>query len=253
MVTRDETTSVNMVDGKSVEELALDAESAIRDGMKNDDTVAIESGLAGKVEMLDAGHSWVYDVRNYQRSKINNNMLRSQLQKTDTDVTSAHYGRRVFTTENLEAKGLRPVKGTFKCFLHKDSPDREKWNQMGYAVCPAGSLASPSNQESHAKRTHKAEWAAIQAEAERTRQQKADQLADLNIAALLRAQGITPEAPVAAPVAAAPVVVAPVVAAQPEEEFSPSSGTCPKCDWTNDSPKPQSRRMSFFHHNKTHE
>jgi hypothetical protein len=200
MVTRDEATTVNMVDGKSVEELALDAESAIRDGMKDADTVAIDSGLSGSVEMLDAGHSWVYDVRNYDRSKVNNNMLRTQLQKTDTDVTSAHYGRRVFTTENLWAKGLRPVKGTFKCFLHKDSPDREKWNTMGYAVCPAGSLASPSNQESHAKRTHKAEWAAIQAEAERTRQQKADQLADLNIAALLAQQATT-----------APPVVAPVV------------------------------------------
>jgi hypothetical protein len=252
MVTRDEATTVNMVDGKSVEELALDAESAIRDGMKDADTVAIDSGLSGSVEMLDAGHSWVYDVRNYDRSKVNNNMLRTQLQKTDTDVTSAHYGRRVFTTENLWAKGLRPVKGTFKCFLHKDSPDREKWNTMGYAVCPAGSLASPSNQESHAKRTHKAEWAAIQAEAERTRQQKADQLADLNIAALLAQQAATAP-PVVAPVVAAPVETAPEVAAQPVEEFSPSSGTCPKCDWTNDSPKPQSRRMSFFHHNKTHE
>jgi hypothetical protein len=223
MVTRDEATTVNMVDGKSVEELALDAESAIRDGMKDADTVAIDSGLSGSVEMLDAGHSWVYDVRNYDRSKVNNNMLRTQLQKTDTDVTSAHYGRRVFTTENLWAKGLRPVKGTFKCFLHKDSPDREKWNTMGYAVCPAGSLASPSNQE-----------------------------ADLNIAALLAQQAATAP-PVVAPVVAAPVETAPEVAAQPVEEFSPSSGTCPKCDWTNDSPKPQSRRMSFFHHNKTHE
>jgi len=251
-----------MVDGKSVEELALDAESAIRDGMKNDDTVAIERGLAGKVEMLDAGHSWVYDVRNYQRSKINNNMLRSQLQKTDTDVTSAHYGRRVFTTENLWAKGLQPVKGTFKCFLHKDSPDRAKWNQMGYAVCPAGSLASPSNQESHAKRTHKAEWAAIQAEAERTRQQKADQLADLNIAALLRAQGITPEAPVAAD----PVVVAPewtpslivedsLPTVVTDPAWTPSSGTCQQCDWKygGASKKAGGRRAAYYSHKKSHE
>ena len=248
MVTREEATTVNMVDGKSVEELALDAESAIRDGLQTGDSVVIEGGLGGSVEILDAGHSWVYDVRNYQRSKVNNNMLRTQLTKLDTDVTSSHYGKRVFTTENLWNKGLMPAKGTFKCFLHKDAPERAKWDTMGYAVCPAGSLASPSNQESHAKRTHKAEWAAIETEKEQQRLDRRDQLDSLNLQALLRQQ----EAVVTAPAG----VTQPTEETQaPEEPVAPwtaSSGWCPKCESTSGAPKAKSRSALYYAHKKKH-
>lgn len=248
-----EASTIQVVDGKSIEELALDAESAIRDGYQSGDNLSIDSGVSGGIEILDAGHSWVYDVRNYQRSKVNNNMLRTQLQKTDVDVSSDHFGKRVFTTENLWAKGLSPKKGDIKCFLHKESPDRAKWDDMGYAVCPAGSLASPSNAVSHARRTHKAEWAAVAEDKERARNDLRDQLDRANLAALLRAQELAAPPPVVAPEPVTESVQENETHIGAPESFSASSGTCFKCDWTSEAPKAASRSNAYYKHRHIHE
>ena len=243
---------IRNVDGKNVEELALDAEDAIRDGMGDTDSVEIGNGLSGAVEMIDAGHSYVYDVRDGDRSKVNNNMLRTQLTKTDTDVTSPHYGKRVFTTENLWAKGIKPTKGTFKCFLHRDAPDRAKHDALGFAVCPAGNLASPSNQESHAKRTHKAEWASIEADATRVRQEKRDELDTLNLAMLRKS--LEADAPTTDPAPAPAAGASPVPAVAVQGDWTASSGTCQQCDWAygGESTKKGTIKTAYYKHNKEH-
>jgi hypothetical protein len=85
--------TTDQLNNTSVEELALKAEDAIRDGVKTGDSVSLGDGMSGTIEVLDAGHSWVWDIRNGDRSKVNNNMLRTQLDKRDPDTNL-----RVFTT-----------------------------------------------------------------------------------------------------------------------------------------------------------
>jgi len=220
------------VDGIAVEELALDAQETIRDGLKNEDSVSFGDGISGSVTMSDAGLVMVYDLRDYEPSKVNRNMLTTQLGKTDTDVTSPWFGKRVFTTRNLAAEGKLPKRGTFKCFLHREAPDRAKYDALGFATCPAGSISSPANQESHAKSRHKAEWASIEADKARIREERRDKLDEANLNALLAQQNDRPRRE------------------ENPTEVSDYAVFCGSCGWFSDAKTSNSRKASLYKHTK---
>tara|TARA_S200002703_G_C3795256_1_gene245524 strand:- start:39 stop:749 length:711 start_codon:yes stop_codon:yes gene_type:complete len=231
--------TTDQLNNTSVEELALKAEDAIRDGVKTGDSVSLGDGMSGTIEVLDAGHSWVWDIRNGDRSKVNNNMLRTQLDKRDPDTNL-----RVFTTNPNHPGMPKPTVGQYKCILHKDERTTEH-DRMGFVVCKKSNLISPSEVENHASRRHQNEWRQIKEAEARVRNERNERIQELQLERLL-AQTQSEPAPVPAP-APVEVVADAETSMQSPEEFR----TCPDCDeWTNDNPKIASRRMSFRHHTK---
>jgi len=91
------------LEGTSVHELALEAQDAIDDtdlkvGEFTHTPTADDPYATIVEEASSAGKSVVYDIRNGEASIVNNNMLPSQLGKTDPET-----GKRIFTTRQADA------------------------------------------------------------------------------------------------------------------------------------------------------
>jgi len=149
-----------------IEEMMRDAEKAAEPGDIVQDPVVNRGSEdapfpAVLKDLSSAGYVYVYDTRTAERSIINRNMLRSALRKVRPD------GSTVFT---IHKPAFEPARGTYKCMLHKDAPNRKHYDEMGFATCPKANLRSPYQVEQHMKHRHKQEYAAI--EAERLRNEK---------------------------------------------------------------------------------
>ena len=69
-------------------------------------------------------------------------------------------GTRAFTTRKEEAP--EPYVGTWNCYLHKDDPNRGKWETMGFPTCPKNHIPNKMQVEQHMRRKHKIEWAGME-------------------------------------------------------------------------------------------
>lgn len=188
------------------EELALLAQDAISPGME-DDLVQMPSketpwGITIK-EMESAGWVTVWDKFTGEPSKVNRNMLETQLLKVNDD------GLRCFTTVK---PAIKPWRGSTPCMLHPDSEDRSLYDDMGLPVCKSGNLASEFQMRLHMEHRHKNEWAQLQD----IEQQKVDEEERLVRQALIRAN--TPTEDLSIPVAAVNEAAPPVEVAAPVEE-----------------------------------
>ena len=188
------------------EELALLAQDAISPGME-DDLVQMPSketpwGITIK-EMESAGWVTVWDKFTGEPSKVNRNMLETQLLKVNDD------GLRCFTTVK---PAIKPWRGSTPCMLHPDSEDRSAYDRMGLPVCKSGNLASEFQMRLHMEHRHKNEWAQLQD----IEQQKVDEEERLVRQALIRAN--TPTEYLSIPVAAVNEAAPPVEVAAPVEE-----------------------------------
>ena len=105
-----------------------------------------------------AGYVYVYDTENRERSVVNRNMLESQLQKMRPDDT------RYFTTVK---PNIEPKRGTLKCLLHSDDPDRGQYDIWGFATCNKSNLVSEFQVNRHVQIRHRMEWQTIYEERER--------------------------------------------------------------------------------------
>jgi hypothetical protein len=114
----------------------------------------IETPMVVK-SLTSAGYRWIYDTVTGMRSLTNLNMLPAQLKKQRPD------GTPVFT---VQKPAVAPRQGTQKCLLHKDDPDRAHYEALGFSECPKANLPSPFMVERHMMRRHPAEWATIQQE-----------------------------------------------------------------------------------------
>jgi hypothetical protein len=140
--------------------------------------------LAGMVvaDMSSAGWSMLYDTVTRESSVVNNNMKAAQLKATRSD------GSLVFTAVK-PSQG--PRRGSIKCFLHEDQPDRAKYAEMGFAACPKASLPNQYQADNHARNRHRDEWRAVEAEREAL-----ERVEDRKVAqAMLQAVGATATAP----------------------------------------------------------
>jgi len=113
--------------------------------------------MVGKVS--SAGYVKMYDTRTGDVSLTNYNMLPMQLRKRRED------GSLVFTTRD---PGFRPNRGTYKCLLHKDNPNREKYDSMGLALCQKSNLTNQFQVMRHMQKRHKMEWEAIELDRKQT-------------------------------------------------------------------------------------
>lgn len=116
--------------------------------------------------VTSAGYVTVYDTQTREPSVVNQDLLGFQLRKLRAD------GTRAFT--RIKPKSA-PVRGTLKCMLHPDNPQRREYDGIGFKTCPKANLMTPFDVENHMKARHKKEWATL--EAERMRTEKAEERA----------------------------------------------------------------------------
>jgi len=105
-----------------------------------------------------AGYVYVYDNETGERSVVNRNMLETQLSKLRPD------GTRFFTTVK---PAFEPQRGTLKCLLHKDDPERWQYDEWGFAVCNKSNLISEFQVNRHVQIRHRMEWQTIYEEREK--------------------------------------------------------------------------------------
>lgn len=98
----------------------------------------------------------VYSMQNGEPIQIPSYMLEHVLAKKLDD------GRDAFTAFPEKAPVFQ--RGTVKCFLHVNSPDRMILEEIGLggASCPAEHLASVYSKRIHGQHRHRQEWAAYQ-------------------------------------------------------------------------------------------
>lgn len=155
--------------------------AALGKGVINDGS---DPGLPVPIVMdnlKSAGYSIVWDRKTGEPSLVNNNMLLAQIRKRHEDGTLA------FVTVKPP---IEPIRGTYKCLLHPDQPDRARYTQLGLPVCPKSNLTSPFQVTQHMKKRHKTAWDTL--EEERTRQEKVEER-EFQKALLLAARGVNPD------------------------------------------------------------
>lgn len=109
-----------------------------------------------------AGYVYIYDTKSGEPSVINRNMLASKLKQKRVD------GSFVFSMKQT----VTPVRGTYKCLLHPESPNRANYDSLGFPVCRKCNLTSPFQVERHMQKRHKQEWETIKAEKEKQERQE---------------------------------------------------------------------------------
>ena len=137
------------------------------------------------------GYVVVYHRVTREPSIILLDALAKQLKKIDPET-----GQLAF---QLERPKSPPYRGTLKCYLHADDPDRPKWDQFGFVTCRKHNLPSDYQREMHMQRKHRMEWQAIQrdrTERDRAERREFEQLLMKQIVA-----GVTLDPKVAAAIA----------------------------------------------------
>ena len=104
-------------------------------------------------EVTSAGYVTIYDRVTGDPSIVNRNMLPNVLKKKNPET-----GSLVFT---LRDPGFRPKQGTYKCDLHKESPLREKFDELGVPTCRKSNLKTEWDKMRHMQRRHSQESAAF--------------------------------------------------------------------------------------------
>ena len=113
--------------------------------------------------LASAGYVPVWDTQTGEPSVVNRNLLGFQLRKLRGD------GTRAFTRIKPNRD---PVRGTLKCMLHPDSPDRSRYAAIGFKSCPKANLMTPFDVENHMKARHRKEWSTLESERLRTEREE---------------------------------------------------------------------------------
>jgi len=153
---------IDPADIPMIEEQARDAQSAAEPvGTKVGDNVPGAKDWGAEHMKVStstgAGWVWVYDTVTREPSKINRNWLAKQLAKKRPD------GSFYFTTVRPKQG---PRRGTIKCMLHPDAPNRDHYDEMGFSTCPKHNLPNKHQQMQHMKNKHSQEWITIKEETE---------------------------------------------------------------------------------------
>ncbi len=144
---------------KSIQEELRDAKVVEIPSELKKDTI-IESGdvdLGGErmtvTELSNAGYIYVWDTRTFERAPVLSYMLPAKLRDKRPD------GSFIWTTN--DPKRL-PKRGTLKCYLHKDSPEREEFDKMGLRVCKKSNIINVFEVKQHMIKKHPKEYQAIE-------------------------------------------------------------------------------------------
>ena len=212
------------------------------------------NGVPGSVvsDLLSAGHTILYDTITREPSVVNHNMLFTQLEAKRDD------GSLVFTRIKPSEP---PWRGNFKCFLHKDQPDRAHYDRMGFKTCKKATMPNQYQADNHARNRHRDEWRAVEAERE-SRERKEDRDAQQAMIRAVSVQGTLEQPPVAPVGVRVPdtsaVTIVPSTDIPPPDNVIPvqdlvftpvpRSGQCELCDWASTATKSPSRKAALKRH-----
>ena len=140
---------------KLIEEMLRDAKGTTR---QNERVIHSGSGDLPApmiMQVKDSGIVTIYEVKTGEELHVLRNMLGQLLGATDPD------GSLRFTTVK---PNITPKRGTLKCRLHAESPDREHYNELGLPVCRKANITAPYMVIQHMRKRHPTAWAIIEAE-----------------------------------------------------------------------------------------
>ena len=163
------TTDVTVSDPSILEQLLDMDATGTTSGSSMDVNQVVHGGDAEldapmRISSIDeAAYLWVWHVETGARSRVNANMLQSQLSKKLED------GRRAFTTVDPQ---IPQAKGTVLCRLHADAPDRAIWAAMGFPTCRKSNLRNEMELDLHMKHRHKSEYGEMSARADRSEREE---------------------------------------------------------------------------------
>jgi len=139
-------------------------------------------------EISGAGYVYVWDTRTFEKIPILYYMLPSKLRSRREDGSF-----RFTTTEPKE----KPYRGTIKCMLHADSPNRKHFDELGFRVCPKSNITNQHQLRLHMMHRHRQEWTAIEQERQDKERQEDRALQRLLLSNQLKQ--VEKEAPLEAP------------------------------------------------------
>ena len=117
---------------------------------KGDET--LEAPMTVK-ELTSAGYVYVWDSRTYEKAPVLRYMLSEVLRRRRKD------GSFIWTTN--DPKKL-PKRGTHKCLLHEDNPNRKEYDKMGLRVCRKSNIINEYEVKQHMQKKHSKEWQAVE-------------------------------------------------------------------------------------------
>ena len=97
----------------------------------------------------EAGYVYIYDTKTGEQSRANRNMLLQLLKAKRPDGTT------IYTTMKPAVEVKR---GSLKCMLHLDDPQRERFTDLGMPVCRKSNLTSPYMVRQHMMKRHPTAW-----------------------------------------------------------------------------------------------
>lgn len=122
-------------------------------------------GLGMRYHSLEeAGWVVVYHQETGDRSVVNKNMLGVQLSKKLPNGKKAF---DIYPPKDKNGDIITPVRGTYKCMLHSEEPNRDEYTRMGLPVCNKSNIPSPQALIWHMAAKHKREWKSIKEDQER--------------------------------------------------------------------------------------
>lgn len=106
-------------------------------------------------EIRSGKYFWIYETETGEPVPCLGYMLRQKL------MQKLPNGNRRFTAID---PGYRPKRGTIKCALHAESPERKHYDELGFATCRKSNIRNLYQLEQHMKKRHPQEWGTIEKE-----------------------------------------------------------------------------------------
>lgn len=110
-------------------------------------------------EISSAGYIYLFETDTGDRVPCLYYMAGQKLRSKFKD--GPNMGKYRFSTV---APKVRRKRGTFKCLLHTESPDRGHYDDLGFKTCPKSNITNQYQLTQHMRLRHKQEWAAIEEE-----------------------------------------------------------------------------------------
>jgi len=155
-------------DNRPVAELIAEAEAAPEPG--NFDRRRVIHSMSDEfpidvtvASLESSGYVYIYDTETAERSITSQDRLTQKLQQLRPNKA------RYFTTVKPD---FVPHRGTLKCLLHPDDPNRRLYASWGFAECTKANLTTEFQVTRHVQVRHRMEWQTIEAERERAEREE---------------------------------------------------------------------------------
>ena len=104
-------------------------------------------------ELTSAGYVYLWDSQTYEQAPVLKYMASEVLRRRREDDSF------IWTATDPKK---RPKRGTHKCLLHQDDPNRAKYDEMGLSTCRKSSIKNEFEAKRHMSKKHPKEWEAIE-------------------------------------------------------------------------------------------